>query len=780
MDHAKNIFTGFVITSNAGSRGVVVARESYGNTSGDMGNLIEGVLVSSVVSTFLGFKDCTLPQPGSRVLCVEDSTISCFVIGSIPQASIEQDSIPARACLGAGCATDESSNRIGHEAHIRSLCDLRRPTDVVDGEYSVGNELGVLLGLYQQLAVLKASELAQVQCFLLDDLVRIISHNFQHYTSLGEYNIYHDGKRLMAEFGATHKIAESYGSPAVDSDKGSLPVFESTGTHKPDDSDDFYELIQDERMKSVERFKMFLGSVGDFLNLFLVRPSSRSPRVLNGAVNEGTTETGLWNMHVGTDGGMHLRSVKEVFIEKSNWIRVPVRQRAPDDPEGDDAQKLDYTPKEPFEFDKTFSYKGNPFAYALQIRDYIAYVNEKENYQNFKTHKKDFFVSGDVDKEENVDKFTKIDQETTSAVKQYKLKTSGIYIMPNGGITIRDAWNSSIVMEGGNVYIQPAKDLIMQPLRHSVIKAGGSINMACKYHLDLSSSDEGMRIKTEKSQYFYSDKGGMVIEANGDKDTPGTPEPAKEAIDYIGGIVLKSKLSIYNYAEKNIVNYAKENLLLQSLKNTDIIADTQLTLYGKRNVYMLADSGILSYSGQSTTILSEGGAAIAGSSSTALGQDSQNLGVMYDKDSIFIDIIKGVVKVSDMTEGIKKMKDFKDEILKNTTFQDEQHFDDLKFKFLKSNKYKISKEQDSIPMTIAQQDSEASELYNLEEWEEKEINETYPFPGKELFEEFYCSSEGAVNLEKKAVSKDYTNMAEPANKPGKIKLDSLNKYKVQV
>jgi hypothetical protein len=583
----------------------------------------------------------------------------------------------------------------------------------------------------------------------------------------------------MAEFGATHKIAESYGSPAVDNDKGSLDVFESTDKHKPDDSDDFYELKQDERMKSVERFKMFLGSVGDFLNLFLVRPNPKAPRVLNGDVDEGTTETGLWNMHVGTDGGMHLRSVKEVFIEKSNWIRVPVRQRAPDDPEGDDAQKLDYTPKKPFEFDKTFSYKGNPFAYALQIRDYIAYVNEQENYQNFKSHEKDFFVSSDVDKEENVDKFTKLDQETTSTVNQYKLKTSGIYIMPNGGITIRDAWNSSIVMEGGNVYIQPAKDLVMQPLRHSVVKAGGSINMSCKYHLDLSSSDEGLRIKTEKSQYFYSDKGGMVIESNGEKDTPGDPDPIMEAIDYVGGIVLKSKLSIYNYAENDIVSYSKRQLLLQSLGSVDIVANQAATIYGKSSLSSFSDGMILNM-GQNTLTIAEGGAMLAGAGSTVLGQKDQNLGVMYDDKSTFVDIIKGVLDTSTLASELGKAKEDKDNLLKKTTFQSEYEFEALTFKFLKSAKYKISKDLDAIPMTIAQQDAELTELYNLEEWEEKEINETLPFPGKELFAEFYCSSEGLVNLERKKVSKDYTNVATPDKKPGSLKLDSLNKYKVQV
>ena len=780
MYQSKNLFTAVVVTSKAGSRSVVVARESYGTPSTtDMGNMIEGILVSGLVSTFLGFKDCILPQPGSRVLCVEDSAISCFVIGSIPHNSLEAEAIPARALVGAGCALDDSANRIGHEKHLRSVSDVRRPTDVVDGEYCVSNELGVLLGLYQQLAVLKASELAQVQCFLLDDLVRIISHNFQHYSALGEYNIYHDGKRLMAEFGATHKTAESYGSPAVENDRGNIDIFESSGEHTPDDSKDFYSLLQDDRSKAIERFKMFLGSVGDFIHLFLVRPNSKAPRVLNGDVDEESTETGLCDVHLGTDGGMHIRSVKEVFIEKSNWIRVPVRQYAPDDPEGDDAKKLDYSQKKPFDFNKDFKYKGNPIAYALQIRDYVAYVNEQENYQNFKTHEKDFFVSGDVDKEENVSKFTRIDQETTATTKEYQLKTAGIYLMPNGGITIRDAWNSAIIMEGGNVYIQPAKDMVMQPLRHTILKSGNSISLSCNQHIDLSSSREGLRVKTEKSQYYYSDKGGIIVESKGEEDTPGSPDPGKEAVEYVGGIVLKSKLSIYNYAEKDIVNYSKNQFLLKSLGNVDIFATEQMAVYGKGALNLFSDGMLLSMA-QNTLTLAEGSTMMAGAGSTVLGQKDQKLGVAYDKKSKFIDIINGVLDTTQLTTELGKAKKDRDKILEKTTFKDEETFESLQFKFLDSSKYKITKEQDALPMTLAQQDAELTELYNLDEWQEKSVNDTLPFPGSGAFEEFYCVSEELINLEKKEVSKDFTNNPAPENKSGKIKLDSLNKYKVQV
>jgi hypothetical protein len=275
----SRLFTGVVITSNAGSRAVTVIREGYGiGTGGNMGYMTQAIVLSSLMSNFLGFKDCTLPQPGTRVLCLSESSSHTYVLGCLPQESLGLEDMPARTVLGAKNALADECNRVGHEENTFSMYDARRPTDVVDGEYVVANEFGVLLGLFQQLATLKASELAQIQCFLLDDLVRIISHNFQHYTALGEYSVYHDGKRLMAEFGATHKPGESYGRPAVE-DEGDKPIFKQEEGHDTDDSKDFYTFEEDERIKAIERFKIFLGSVGDFLHIFLVRPDPEEVRI---------------------------------------------------------------------------------------------------------------------------------------------------------------------------------------------------------------------------------------------------------------------------------------------------------------------------------------------------------------------------------------------------------------------------------------------------------------------------------------------------------------------
>jgi hypothetical protein len=355
--------------------------------------------------------------------------------------------------------------------------------------------------------------------------------------------------------------------------------------------------------------------------------------------------------------------------------------------------------------------------------------------------------------------------------------------MPNGGITIRDAWNSAIVMEGGNIYLQPAKDIVSQPLRNCIVKAGGNINMACKKHLDLSSSEEGMRLKSEKALYCYSNKSGIILESSGETDTPGSPDPTEAAVEDIGGIVLKSKLSIYNYAEKQIVNYAKKNILLQSLENLDIVVDSTLTTHSKLGTMMLADTSLILHATQVAELLSDSAVILAGAGTTAIGQKDQALAIGYDtkgdNPSPFIDILYGVLDVSTLTEKLGEVRTAKEDILVQTVFQEESKFTDLQFKFLSTYQYgNLSSEEDALPTTLAQQEDLLTELYELKDWEEKEVNESLPYPGKDLFENFYYLAEKPVNLESNELGKDFSNKAEPASKPGEINLDSLQKYKV--
>lgn len=774
-------FVAVVVTSVPGTHAITVIRESYGGVEEpDAGMNMQGILITSHLTPYLGFSDGWLPQPGTRVLCASDSAGTCFILGAIPVPTPKFKSLMARAMLGAGSTRDEEANAKGHEFHTPLILDMVRPSDVVDGEYVMSNEFGVLLGLYQQLANLKGSELAQVQCHLIDDLVRVISHNYQHYTAAGEHNVYHDGKSIMVEYGATHMPAESYGCPAVNSELGSGESIQIDGPPTVDDSSDFYKIAENEQLKAVERLKIFAGRLGDFLNMFVVRPDPNEQRYLDPGKRPNKPDTGLSNIRLATDGGIHCRSVKEIFLEKTQWIRVPLRTAAPDDPKADDAESLSYENKEPFNFNDGYSYAGNPFNYSLQLRDYAAYVNEKLAYKNFKTHEKDFYVNDSIGKETPLGAVNKIDPQTQLKLSPYVLRTAGIYLMPNGGITLRDAWNSAIVMEGGNIYLQPTKDLLTQPMRHAITKAGGSVNIACKKHLDFSSTEEGLRIKTEKSQYLFTEKGGIVLQSRGNADNTGNPNPEEKAIDTVGGIVFKSKLGIYSYAEKDIVKYAKRKILSHSLMNTDIVADTQAVVYGKRKLYNFSDINITSYAESSINVISDGKVNLAGASKTTLGQKDQKLGVMYDKKSKFIDILRGVIPVPAISSALNAAKQAKQRILPQCTFFEPYEFVKLNFKFLETYKYgSINPSEDGIPSTLTQQDDLLTGLWGLSEWQEKPVDDTWPYPGKSLFENFYKKADKPNNLEANNMGSDYSNKADSASSPPSISLQSLNSYKIK-
>jgi hypothetical protein len=775
-----SLFTGVVITNKAGTYVTTVVRESYMADSPDAGNTMQGIPISSAFATYLGFREISLPQPGDRVLCCSTSANSCFILGSIPQNNMSSKECPNRTNIGAGDPTMDTANHKGHEKRFSETPINRRPSDMVDGEWAVANEFGVMVGMFQQLAQLKASELAQIQCYLIDDLVRVIGHNFQHYSALGEYNIYHDGKAIMAEFGATHQPGECYGRPLVETECGG-PIFAKDPGHVPDDSKDNYKVVTNERTKAIERFKIFLGRMGDFLHCYLCRPDPNEIRTLDPAVRPSKPDTGLADLHVGTDGGISVRSVKQVFIEKTNWIRVPLRCAAPEDVTADIAYEIDYEPKDKFEWKDDWKYKQNPFHYFLQLRDYVAYVLEKNQYRNIKKHPIDFYVNDDPGNEHNLKTINKVDNWTKLEQQKYELRTSGVYLMPNGGITIKDSWNSSIVMEGGNIYIQPAKDLVLQPLRSLIGKVGKHLQVAAKEQIDFSSTEGGFRLKTDKSQYFYSDKSGIVLEAKATIPTPGTPDPQEEAIEHIGGIVLKSEYGIYNYAKKEIVTYTEGRVVLKSLSQIFVETDNLLSLYSKSSLLLLSDKSLIADGATSSLFISSGGSVVcSGVGTTALGMKDENLGVMYDPDSIFIDIIKGVVPMDTITSKLAEVRPQLEDPLSFTLFSTPEKFTNLQFNFLKSDKYgQLSDTADLIPATMAQQDDKLTSMYGLTSWQETEVNSSLPYPGKDKFESFYLDADKPINLESNPTGISYSSKAESEPKPCELTAKSLQEYKIQ-
>ena len=494
--------------------------------------------LSSILCGSLGFKLSYLPTVGSVVFCYSSSPSECLILGMVPGADYgEITPFSTRTVIGAGDGLKAEAHRLNYEDDLgkTTISNLRRPTDLLQGELAISNEFGVLLGLFQQFATLKASELAQVQCFVLDDLVRIISHNFQHFHSMGQFSISHDGDSLTMEAGLTHDPKEAMGIPQGDGQAQIRPTLRHEAVSTSDDSQDYYTAANGETAEAVERLKLFVGHLGDFVNLMLVAPSNEL-RALDGVVPD-SFDRGLLQVKANLDGLFVLRSVKGVVIEKTNWIRVPHRIRSNEDPLGDDAAALKPDPHLDYEFDNQYRADGQPFLYYLQLRDYLSYIQEGRGYRHFEDRKQDFVVNDDVEQEQPLDQIYFVDPTTGTT---FLKRTSHVVLMPNGGVSLRDAWSSAINMEGGNIYIQPARDLVLQPGRHLVGKVGGCVTMAARQDIDLSTTQGGVRVKSETSQYLYSRSGGIVLHTDAQAvSSPGyfpLPE-SEEALRQISGVV---------------------------------------------------------------------------------------------------------------------------------------------------------------------------------------------------------------------------------------------------
>jgi hypothetical protein len=745
---------------------------------------LQGIQLSHCLASLFGFKESSLSQSGSTVLCVKASPQYCYILGVVPTGDMfdpgSTPQYPSRSNIGQGDTAVDPGNLQGYGTDINKIIfnNLRRPTDHVEGEHIIANDFGVLIGLFQQLAVLKGSELAQVQAYVMDDLVRIISHNFQHYTAAGEYKIYHDGKAIMVEYGATHIPNEIYGQPIRNQESDTSPFTKGLPSQS-DDSQDFYGFSTNERVQAIERLKIYLGRLGDFINAFLAIPDITQIKDLDGTV-PSTPDTGVFNLHLGTDGGLHIRSIKEIFIEKTNWIRIPQRIRDPDDPTGDDASNITYPIKQEFQFNNNYKLDQNPFLYYLQLRDYVAYTIQNTAFQNLQQHKKDFYLNDDYSNETPLDEIQIVDPQTPSAnLANYSLRNSGFYLMPNGGFLIKDAWGSSIVSEGGNIYIQPAKDLIMQPMRNLIGKVGQFTSIASQMDIDLSSTSAGVRIKSDLAQYFYSDNSGIVFQANGNTPSTGSSDiSGGNAIETIGGIVMKSTLGIYSYATTDILQYASNNLVLKSDSELQIQSQQNLILTSQDDVFIAAQSTLGLYSLSSAEFVAGGSMAIGGAAGTAFGQKDQFLGFDYIPNDPVVDPIKGSLNIESLVSPANQL--VSTNVLSTIdSFQNKSQFQELTFRFLSTDKYgNLDETIDPIPQTIAQQENTAAGTDSLTPWQEVSVNDTYPYPGADLFDSFFVSSAGYNNVESAPDGNDFVESPDGTNTPTALTNVSLSQYNV--
>ncbi len=86
--------------------------------------------------------------------------------------------------------------------------------------------------------------------------------------------------------------------------------------------------------------------------------------------------------------------------------------------------------------------------------------------------------------------------------------TSGISLLPDGSVVLRDAWGSQITMSGGSIVISAANDVVVQPGRTALTLAGQHVVVKAHENIEIEANQGSVGIKAETQLGLLGGNGG--------------------------------------------------------------------------------------------------------------------------------------------------------------------------------------------------------------------------------------------------------------------------------
>lgn len=688
--------------------------------------------LTGALSNFVGVRASTCPEPGTNVLVFwEPSMPYGLVLGKAPTVSVTGTAIPAMNTTGFETFRNyKTANQQKVDIEQKNINlpfangeDLH-PADLFSGDHVLSNEYGCALAILKIMASLKASDLAQIRMFAFDDLVQIISHNFQNFSSFGDFRITNDEGELTVSLEGTHRENEAMGSDTA----GTAPFKKRTADADKAESSIGAASGTDADMTGLWRLKMFVGYLGDFFNVFITQPTDTF-----GKLSSTKPESGLFQFQVRTDGGCVIRSVKEVGLEKCSRIAVPKKIHEADDTNGDSPTR-DYDPvltREEFKWSDT----AHPLIKALQLRDYSAYLNTVYGPARFKKHTKDWHVP---EEEQTPVPDPNYDTDSTAV---YKSVYATIRILYDGSIVILDASGSTIHMSGKSLKISAPEDVWIEAGRNINMLAGNDIIARARNSMDLTATEKDVRIKAQNNLEAVSLVGGILIESQGKVANSVLGDGGESTV--IKGVVIKAKDATVSIYGRTMGLFSKSSIYLEAAVAVRTIA-TKIHNFCSTN--WLARVG-----GGSSLVVQEG------SVDAAVGQ--------FRVKGIVEAALGGTQKIGSTTDGgvwsvNHNLKSPDNSAANQAEAQSnagklqetDQGVEQLEFTFRNDEDYRLPADFEMY-QTPAQQALERDSLG--EAWVEKAIKNKLPYPGDGAMtgDKFVTYEEQNVSLDADAIAK---------------------------
>lgn len=628
-----------------------------------------------------------------------------------------------------------------------------RPNDLMPGDISWINELGIGLAVRKLMTTIFASEKCKLELFLLDDLVRMSSGQFQHLSALGEQHIYNtNGKVTMELTGSSHQCEVS-GFDKFGTAFASLTDFDMENARQCE-----LKLAKDDQVLK-RRFQMYLGHLGGIFNFFVAKPevTSGTPNTYSAPSND----QGLAHVGVDANGTIMLRSAGDIILQRNDHIPVPKKLKEPWDPSGDGYKEE--SKKEPFKWGD-----DDPRARPAQTRDAVSWC-VRSMYQPLIDNsdlqgKKDFHLPNENQLETPDNTYDELMGHLSDyAATPNKDKRSEIVLRKDGGITLREAKGAEISLINGRIIISAPGGVEIRSGQTALITGAEDVVIKAKDSVDITATKRDVRLKAENNLQMRAK--GVLVEATGETETQNFDSKG-EGIQSTGIILKAAKSRIFIWGNK--VHLASVKSIIMEAMDTA----GEVIMVCKDLIAAASNKVTLACGETSALLLSKAQALLHGVTTGCIGSSDAFL-IRGDKYAVPIAWPKiGINPFDLLTENIKPVYNrYQTETIWLTPYTADER---KKFKFT----YRTEEQYGTDSGNFRLYASLWAYMHdNNDTWPETAIDETTAWPGKSHYDGatslYRLQSESNISDKLTGAGKDWASRT--ANGPSFTK-EKFDKY----
>ena len=535
----------------------------------------------------MGVRDLGHYEIGDVVVCFFPPGVSyCYILAAVNEPLFDgrfvlPDSLVMRSRVGL---FEDQMHRTPYENDKNQMLNFSggRPVDTLPGDWGRINELGVAIWIGKLMAQLRASDVAKIEAFWGDDLLRVFGYNLDLLSAGREHHRFDD----EGEYSEVDRWSP-YMWEALGAYEAGTKVFDendgdSGGITRGQEKSRF-EPKENEKQDMVFRGQTLRGYLGDGVRTHLTLPPPDGSQIAK--TDDDKFPRGVLEVIHGIDGRFGVRSSKEILLEKSLVIPVPRRVLMPDDPSGDTGTGSDPNYKPANQYGSGPSQEKKPYEWGddtspdvrmTELWNYTAYVHGKFGYQAIDAHEKDWKTAEESD--------LKIDQSTPNEIDpaiyqslgfsfskelpqygevtidkrdgydvRYYRTRSCFHMLDDGSVLIEDGYGSQIFMSGGNIHTTCPGDIFHRPGRSLIAWAPRDAIIRAGYCAELSAAKKDVRIKGEQNVHLLAngDQSTLLLEckASGRTTKSGWDGKIGEDIEDKGVIVKAEETSINLWAK---------------------------------------------------------------------------------------------------------------------------------------------------------------------------------------------------------------------------------------